>query len=240
MSALVRIRPASEADAGLWRLTRDVAALLAGLPWVLIGGQMVAIIEAEHGATIGRTTGDVDALLDVRAARNATLEAARRLHTAGFEPDRHADGLTYRFIRGPDIVDVLAPDHVGERPDIRTVPPGTTFEAPGGRQALKRRRTVRVDPGDGVFEIPIPSLVGAIVIKARVTARSRSGQDKHRRDLARLLALVADAPACRAELSAKERSYLRARTELLDPEHPAWRGIRGAQDGLLALAIMGE
>lgn len=84
MSALVRIWPASEADAGLWRLTRDVAALLAGLPWVLIGGQMVAII------------------------------------------------------------------------------------------------------------------------------------------------------------SAKERSYLRARTELLDPEHPAWRGIRGAQDGLLALAIMGE
>ena len=120
------------------------------------------------------------------------------------------------------------------------MPPDTTFEAPGGRQALKRRRTVRVDPGNGVFEIPIPSLVGAIVIKARVTARSRSGQDKHRRDLARLLALVADAPACRAELSAKERSYLRARTELLDPEHPAWRGIRGAQDGLLALAIMGE
>ena len=63
MSALVRIRPASVADAGLWRLTRDVAALLAGLPWVLIGGQMVAIIEAEHGATTGRTTGDVDRCL---------------------------------------------------------------------------------------------------------------------------------------------------------------------------------
>lgn len=137
MSALVRIRPASEADAGLWRLTRDVAALLAGLPWVLIGGQMVAIIEAEHGATIGRTTGDVDALLDVRAARNATLEAARRLHTAGFEPDRHAGGLTYRFIRGPDIVDVLAPDHVGERPDIRTVPPGHHFRGAGGSSSAQ-------------------------------------------------------------------------------------------------------
>lgn len=240
MSAPIRILPASEADAELWRLTREVASLFSGLPWVLIGGQMVAIIEAEHGAVVGRATGDVDALLDVRAVVGATLEAARVLQTAGFEPERHADGLTYRFVRGADIVDVLAPDHIGGRADIRTVPPDMTPEVLGGRQALNRRRTVLVDPGDGAFEVPIPSLVGAIVIKARATANTRSHADKHRRDLARLLALVGDAPASRAELSPKERAYLRARTELLNPEHAAWRGIRGAQDGLLALEVMGE
>ncbi|MEO8461792.1 MAG: hypothetical protein ABI555_01150 [Chloroflexota bacterium] len=34
---------------------------------VLVGGQMVAILEAEHGAKIGFATGAVDAVLDVRA-----------------------------------------------------------------------------------------------------------------------------------------------------------------------------
>jgi len=33
----------SDADAQLWRLTREVANLLDSLPWVLVGGQMVAI-----------------------------------------------------------------------------------------------------------------------------------------------------------------------------------------------------
>ena len=50
---LIQIRPASDADASLWRLTREIAAILHPLPWVLVGGQMVAILEAEHGAAIG-------------------------------------------------------------------------------------------------------------------------------------------------------------------------------------------
>lgn len=240
MNSPIRVFPQSEADAQLWRLTREVASLFSGLPWVLIGGQMVAIIEAGHGAVVGRTTVDVDALLDVRAFSAATLEAARILQAAQFVAEHHADGLAYRFVRGTDIVDVLAPDHLGERAEMRTVPPATTLEALGGRQALNRRRIVSVDPGDGAFEVPIPSLVGAIVIKAQVTASSRSNPEKHRRDLARLLALVRDVPACRAELSRGERAHLRARSELLDLEHPAWRGISGARDGVAALEILGE
>ena len=51
---------------------------------------MVAILEAEHGAAIGFATGDVDALLDVRAVTGITLEGASRLLDAGFEPDRSA------------------------------------------------------------------------------------------------------------------------------------------------------
>jgi hypothetical protein len=51
---LIRLLPASDADADLWRLTREVAGILRGIPWVLIGGQMVALIEAEHGASVGR------------------------------------------------------------------------------------------------------------------------------------------------------------------------------------------
>ncbi len=169
--SVVRMLPATDADADLWRLTREVADLLRGIPWVLIGGQMVAIIEAEHGAIVGRATRDVGALVDVRALSDATLEAARRLQDAGFVPERHEEHLTYRFVRDTDVVDVLVPDHVGQRADLRTVPPDTTLETLGGRQALNRRRTLIADAGHGPFELPIPSLASAIITKARAASR---------------------------------------------------------------------
>ncbi|HSV92924.1 MAG TPA: hypothetical protein VLH81_07600, partial [Desulfobacterales bacterium] len=212
----IGINALDEADAALWRLTREVAAVLDGLPWVLIGGQMVRVMEAEHGVTMALTTGDVDTLLDVRAVSTATEEAAARLQAAHFEPQRYADNLTYRFIRGDDIVDVLAPDHLGERTKKTTVAPDETLEALGGRQALNRRRVVHIDAGDGPFEVPLPSLIGAIVMKARVvgSTKGRRSQSKHERDLARLLALVRDPTVEGAGLNNKERGYLRARADM--------------------------
>ena len=48
MTEMVRVRilPASDADKSIWRLTHEVAHILEPLPWVLVGGQMVAILEA--------------------------------------------------------------------------------------------------------------------------------------------------------------------------------------------------
>lgn len=231
----IQILAASDADESLWRLTHEVADVLAPLPWVLVGGQMVAILEVEHGATIGFATGDVDALLDVRAAVGVTLEAARRLLEAGFEPDTQG-ARGYRFIRGDAIVDVLAPDNVGARADLRTVPPDTTIEVIGGSQALTRARVVEIDTGDGPFQIPLPTLAGAIIIKSRVAAVAQQGREKHQRDLARLLALVPDVVALRSELATKELGYLRKHRALLDVGHHAWRSVARAQDGAAALA----
>jgi hypothetical protein len=234
---LIRIRPASDADASLWRLTREVAGILDSLPWVLVGGQMVAILEAEHGATIGFATGDVDALVDVRAMIGVTLEGARRLLDAGFESD-HGGARGYRFVRDSAIVDVLAPDNVGARAELRTVPPDTTVQIVGGTQALARARVVEIDSGDGPFSIRIPTLAGAIVIKSRAAPVAQDSRDKHERDLARLLALVPDVNSLRGELTARERGYLRAHRALLDVGHPAWRRVARAQDGVSALAFI--
>jgi hypothetical protein len=94
----IRIQHASDEDAAVYDLARAVTGLLRGLPWVLIGGLMVRFIEAEHGVTTGFATGDVDALLDVRAVSTATEDAAARLLAAGFEPEHRQDGLVYRFL----------------------------------------------------------------------------------------------------------------------------------------------
>jgi hypothetical protein len=238
MKEPIRILPGSDAEAQLWRTTAEIAGLFADWPWVLVGGLMVAILEREHGITVTRTTVDVDALIDVRAVTQATRQAARRLEEAGFVAEQTADGLAYRFVRGSDIVDVLAPDHLGPRTDIVTAPPGKTLEAVGGRQALERRRLVTVEVNRESFSMPIPSLIGAIIIKARVAASS--GLDKHRRDLARLLALVDDVEPMRQEMSSKERGYLRARSELRDPRHPVWIGIQSAEDAIIALERLSE
>lgn len=238
MNVPIHIVPGSEAEAQLWRTTAEIARLFADWPWVLVGGLMVAILEREHGVTVSRTTVDVDALIDIRALTQATRQAALRLEEAGFDAEQTADGLAYRFIRGDDIVDVLAPDHLGSRTDTVTAPPGRTLEAVGGRQALERRRVVAIDVAGDVFSVPVPSLLGGIIIKARVCASSN--QEKHRRDLARLLALVGDVEPMRQEMSSKERSYLRARSELRDPRHPAWNGIPNAEDAIIALERLSE
>lgn len=238
----IKITPISNEEAALWRLAHEVAELMSGLPWVLVGGLMVRIIEAEHGVRSDWTTGDVDALLDVRALSTATEEAAARLEAADFAPERYDENLTYRFVRDGDIVDVLAPDHLGGRANLRTAPPDATLQALGGRQALDRSRTVTVDAGEGQFDLPVPSLIGAIVIKARVVAstQGRKSQPKHARDLARLLALVRDPIEARRDLSKKERGHLRARVEMLTANHPAWTNVANAEDGAIALGVLGE
>jgi len=238
----IRITPISDQEAALWRLAREVTGLLDGLPWVLIGGLMVRILEAEHGVTTTWTTGDLDTVLDVRADSTVTRKAATRLQEVSFTPERHDGNLTYRFTRGSDIVDVLAPDHLGGRADIATVPPGETLEALGSRQALNRRRIVTIDAGEGPFALPLPSLLGAIIMKARVVSNTagRESQPKHRRDLARLLALVPDPAALHREMSKKEHVYLRERSELLDPGHRAWTNVANAENGIIALEILAE
>lgn len=234
------LRVAVTGDADLWALTREVASVLSPVPWVLIGGQMVAIIEAEHGRAVGRVTYDVDALVDVRAQATATEDAASRLLEVGFEPERRPEGLVYRFVRNQAVVDLLAPDGLGERASLVTAPPDVTVETVGGSQAISRARPVLVDPGDGEFQVRVPTLAGAILIKARAATSALDARDKHERDLARLLVVVGDPSTIRSELSAKERRYLIPHAARMVAGHAAWRDVAGAADGIAALEIIAE
>lgn len=102
----VRVVPGSEAEEAVWRTTMAVAVMFRDWPWVLIGAHMIILLEREHGRRSGRTTGDVDVVVDVRVVAGVTRLAAERLRKAGFEPSAE-----HRFVRGGDLVDLLAPDH---------------------------------------------------------------------------------------------------------------------------------
>jgi hypothetical protein len=239
---MITITPTSAAEAEIWRLVQEVTRMLSGLRWVLVGGMMVRVLEAEAGRPSLFATGDVDALMDVRdgAKVAATTAAAQRLVAEGFVPEDMGDDTLYRFSRGPAIVDVLAPDHLAARTSNTTLPPRLTLATIGGRQALNRSRDVEVDAGDGPFVLPLPTLAGALVMKARVATntRARSSGPKQERDLARFLVLIPDPDALRAALSPREVGYLRAWRELLDPGHRAWRRLDGREVGIDALVAI--
>jgi hypothetical protein len=122
---------------------------------------------------------------------------------------------------------------------LLTVPPGITIAVPGESQALARTRQVRVLPEGHEVEIPCPSLLGAMLIKARAVDVAED-PDKHRRDLALLLAAVEDPRSMRTELLSTERGCLRRRKELLHPRHSAWRTTPQAEGARIALEIMSE
>ena len=60
----VAVVPRGDGEAALWRATVEVARLMRELPWVMVGGQMVMLLELEHGRPSGRATRDLDAIVD--------------------------------------------------------------------------------------------------------------------------------------------------------------------------------
>jgi hypothetical protein len=232
----VRIVPGSDAEEAVWRTALEVAGLFRDWPWVLIGAQMVILLELEHGRPSGRTTGDIDAVLDVRVVAGATRMAAERLLGAGFELSAEHP---HRFVRDGDQVDLLAPDHLGPRTDLTTVPPLTTVGIPGGSRALETRRPVAVEiVGVGAGELPIPSVAGAIVTKVRAYQARRADRDLE--DLVRLLALVEDVEVVREELRPRERIRLGSLSALMDEAHPAWSVAVDTDDAHAAFARLAD
>lgn len=201
---------------------------------------MVFLLAYEHDLPIGRTSGDIDLMMDVRALTGATQEASTTLERLGYELDPPStDGRAHRFRRADAVVDVLAPDGAGRRASLLTIPPGRTIAVAGGSQALMRSRQVRVLLEGREVEIPCPSVLGAILIKARAVDVA-DDPDKHRRDLALLLVAVADPRSLRDELRNTEQGWLRRRRELLDPRHPAWRTTPNAEEARIALEVLVE
>lgn len=201
---------------------------------------MVFLLAYEYDLPIGRTSGDIDLMMDIRALTGATQEASTTLQRLGYELDPPTpDGRAHRFRRGDDVVDVLAPDGTGARASLLTIPPGRTIAVAGGSQALARSRQVRLLLEGRDVVIPCPTLLGAILVKARAVDVAED-PDKHRRDLALLLAAVEDPRSMRDEMRKTERGWLRGRSELLDSRFPAWRTTPSAEQARIALEILLE
>lgn len=234
---MIELPGASTEDVALWMTLFELANRTKH--WTLIGARMVELHAAESGRVLRRTSIDGDVLADARVRPNPVRRIAQILREDGFALEEPSYmGAGHSFVKGDVQIDLLAPEHLGQRSqDARTTLGGAhTVEVPGGRQALARSKTVAVRAGDREGVIPRPDLLGAILLKSRAVDVDDVPEDQ-RSDLALLLSLVTDPDALREQQRGDEAGWLRRRREMDDPEAAAWRGLypEEVQRGLVAL-----
>jgi hypothetical protein len=139
-----------------------------------------------------------------------------RIHDAlastGFAQDAPSpDGAAHRYRRASAVVDVLAPDNVGARAQLR-LGAGRTIEAPGTSQAFRRCSVVSVEMRGASAAIRRPDVVGALIGKAaavvKITSQSEASRVKHLRDFDSLARLLGPSDRAGADLSKSERKVL--------------------------------
>lgn len=214
---MIDIDPPTAEARRLWanalELARDFGA---DDRWALVGGLMVQLHAFERNRS-SRLTADVDFLGDSRRRPSMTVRMAELLKERGGEmtmPPVSNEDLGYRFEVSGSIIEILGSE--GVREDPKTLGKYTTFQVPGGTQALARAEVVRVSlDGGGPVEIRRPSLLGAILIKARAVKTRRDKFKSDRQDLIRLLSFVEDPRALAGELKGNEKKWLQEVEALL-------------------------
>lgn len=213
-SSIIRINPVEAEDQRLWSLALELAkALGAEREWSLIGGLMVQLHGFEHDDDL-RPTVDIDLLGAARKPPAMTEQIASLLVERGAEiamPPRSNPKVGYRFEIDGETVEILGPD--GLKSDPKTLAGLTTFQVAGGTQALRRTEVVLVSlDSSPPVAVRRPTLLGAILIKARVVSKRRKDKfDSDRQDLIRLLSYAEDPRrlARDEQLKSSEKKWLR-------------------------------
>lgn len=226
----------------LWHVLLDLSEI--PVRWTLIGGQMVLLHALEHGRVPPQISQDGDLLADVRADQKALRTIVNALTDRGFDLEAiTTDGRAHRYIRPaaprPVIVDVLAPEGLEPKTKLTTTPPGRTIEVPAGTQALDRTGLVEVRHDGRTGLVPRPSLLGAIVSKARACTLP-GDSSRHERDLAFLCALVADPFEMREQMDRADLRRVRGAKALTKPDDIAWQLVPAAvrEEGLATFGIL--
>jgi hypothetical protein len=210
----VMIDPPTPEARRLWAKALELAeAFGATNEWALVGGLMVQLHAYEH-QTDSRPTTDIDVLGDSRQRPSMTQRIAEILKSRGGTmamPPRSNRDLGYQFEIDGDLVEVLGSEGVKGNP--KTVGNFTTFQVPGGSQALWRTEIIQVSlDGQAAVALRRPNLLGAILIKARVVAKKRRGKfESDRQDSILLLSLIPDPRALATDggLKKTEKKWLR-------------------------------
>jgi hypothetical protein len=192
-SRVIAIDPPTPEAARLWNKLTELARKFGPhRHWCLIGGLMVQLHAYEHDAPL-RATEDIDILGDARRSPSVTEQLARQLEAIGATmslPPTTEPRLGYQFKVDGETIELLAPEGLRNKP--KTLGHYETIQVDGGTQALQRTERVGVSvAGCDPVTVRRPTLLGAILIKAKALARARE-KENHREDLIRLLSFVHD------------------------------------------------
>ncbi|GAA1541977.1 hypothetical protein [Kribbella lupini] len=210
----------------LWETIVDLGEALSADTWMLVGGQMVMLHGLIAGRVMTRATNDIDMLAAVLLppSKPKLTACVRTVKDLGFTPlEANDPDLLHRFVRPSDgsVIDILAPDHQSWPPITKR--PRATLRIDGGTQALQRSQTVRVAKGIRTTEIAIPSLLGALVLKAAAFKTEKLRPERHVSDAAFLTSLVTDPITLTTHFKGSDYGrILYLDRHLADPNHAAW------------------
>jgi len=213
----IRLPPLAGGQQESWRAFIELAPTL-GDHCLLVGGQMVFLLEVERGSLDTRATDDVDIVIDLRVEPAGLARVHQTLIAASFDQALpSADGIAHRYTRVGATIDVLAPDRLGSRARL-ALGSGRTIEAPGGSQALVRSSVVKVELTDGsTAPVRRPTLVGALLGKVaavtQIVSQTSAERAKHERDVDSLARLLGPTDREQAHLTRKERAVLERMAE---------------------------
>ena len=213
----------------LWSVVAEFSSHLNPMQWALIGGQMVALHLHLAGAVPGRTTIDIDVAADLIAAPDSfrACRAAAAAMDLVAQPSITGRNL-HRFACPAGQIDLMVADHLPS-----AVTRGFTRPAPvsiaGGQRALDRRIIVEIETEFGRGHVPLPDLVGALVLKARAAIADTRDRERHLTDLAQLASIINDPIGLIGALDKKERRALRRVDLSHDPTQSPWLALDEAK-----------
>jgi hypothetical protein len=124
---------------------------------------------------------------------------------------------------------VLAPDHSPPRWSLRTAAGGTTIRVEGGHQALERATRLTVVKGGRSAIVPVPDLLGVLVLKAAAWTTDSRDRGRHSGDAAFLASLMTDPLTERTRFAGSDRKRLQRLDSVLhDPDAAEWRALGDA------------
>jgi hypothetical protein len=204
------VDPVDPNTTALWTAVAKIAQALEQqqIRWCLVGGLMVALFAIESGQ-VPRVTADIDLLGDARQRPSGTESLSRHLECLGailYEVGGFEAEKGFRFTIDGHVIDVLAPEGLREPP--LTKRPLQSIQIPGGSQALQRRELVEIVVANERARLFRPTLLGAILLKAR-SLRVHSRPADQRQDLITLLGLMVDPRSAREAMTGAEVRWLR-------------------------------
>jgi predicted nucleotidyltransferase len=223
----------------LWETILDIGQALSIDSWILVGGQMVMLHGLIAGRVMTRATNDIDVLAAVLLppAKPKLSDCVRTVKELGFKPlEANEPDLLHRFVHPDDgaIIDILAPDHQSWPPIIKQ--PRATVRIDGGTQALQRAQTVRVTKSTRTVEIAIPSLLGALILKAAAFRTEKLRPERHVSDAAFLASLITDPIGVKAQFKGSDYGrILFLDRDLADPEQSAWMALGEYREDAVAV-----
>jgi hypothetical protein len=181
-------------------------------------------------------------LADLISASDGLRLCVEAFHRLDLEAAPDSARRAYRFVRSSDrlVVDLLAPDHSPPKWPLRTIAGCDTIQVPGGRQSLGRPAVVTVVKGRRTARVPVPDLLGAVVLKTAAWLNDSRDRDRHSSDVAFLVSLIDDPRRERARFAGSDRRRLNLLDRVLGASDAhEWLGLgdHGA-DGFAAWRLL--